>query len=376
MNGWRWVCAALLATAAMTGRAAELLDGKVTLTAFGEWGYGRTTGNEYLLGSEKGEYANTQFDVAIASRPHEKLRLAGQLCFAPDEVEVEWAFAEWRFGDTARLRLGKLKQPFGIYMEIDSVGTLRPFFTLPAGIYGNANLGAESYLGAGVTGQLLARGGWALGYDVYGGAVELVVAEPFDLLRGASPGDEGVLEPTEEFARDVVGGRLTLQMPWELTLRLSGVGGNTEKDDGGGERGLYLVGGVSLEWVHEGFTVRTEAFHMEEEASESANATYVEASQMLGEHWQVALRAEASQNRLTGAVGAGSSLLRHRDYAVGLNYWVRPEMVIKASYHFVDGNRFAFSDELAELPGPVADPATLDLDETTHLFVFGTQFTF
>ena len=292
-----------------------------------------------------------------------------------DEVEVEWAFAEWRFGDTARLRLGKMKQPFGIYMEIDSVGTLRPFFTLPAAIYGNANFGAESYLGAGITGQLLSRGGWALGYDVYGGAMELVVAEPFDLLRGASPGDEGVLDTTEEFARDMVGGRLTLQMPWDFTLRISGVGGYTEKDDVDDHKGLYLVGGVSLEWVHEGFTFRTEAFHMEEEGSESGNAIYAEASQMLGEHWQVALRADTSQNRLSGAVGAGSSLLRHRDYGVGLNYWVRPEMVIKASYHYVDGNRFALGDELSALQ-PGDDPAALALDETTHLFVFGTQFTF
>jgi hypothetical protein len=59
--------------------------------------------------------------------------------------------------------------------------------------------------------------------------------------------------------------------------------------------------------------------------------------------------------------------MRHRELAVGANYWVNPDVVFKASFHAIDGNRFA----LPELVGPDEAP-----DDRTWAVLVGTQFTF
>jgi len=63
------------------------------------------------------------------------------------------------------------------------------------------------------------------------------------------------------------------------------------------------------------------------------------------------------------------SLSEHEEWAVGLNYWFIYNFVLKASYHYITGNRFAISSDLQEI---------LDegIEENTQLFIFGAQFSF
>ena len=63
------------------------------------------------------------------------------------------------------------------------------------------------------------------------------------------------------------------------------------------------------------------------------------------------------------------SILKHEEWAVGVNYWFNANFVIKASYHNIKGNRFA-------LPDTIGDVLAEGLDDTTHLYVVGTQFSF
>ena len=80
--------------------------------------------------------------------------VAGQIFVnAEGEFSLDWGFAEYRIHDLLRLRAGKMKNPFGIFMEVKDVGTLRPFFSLPYSIYGAGNMASEAYLGAGLTGS-------------------------------------------------------------------------------------------------------------------------------------------------------------------------------------------------------------------------------
>ncbi len=59
--------------------------------------------------------------------------------------------------------------------------------------------------------------------------------------------------------------------------------------------------------------------------------------------------------------------------ALGLNYWMNPNLVFKLSYHIVEGNRFALPMDVADY---LAAYQKGSFDETTHLIVFGTQFSF
>jgi hypothetical protein len=62
----------------------------------------------------------------------------------------------------------------------------------------------------------------------------------------------------------------------------------------------------------------------------------------------------------------------HREAAIGLNYWLSPKLVVKSSFHRVNGNRFA-------VPPPETFPdlvAAGQLQHETSLFMFGVNFAF
>jgi hypothetical protein len=52
---------------------------------------------------------------------------------------------------------------------------------------------------------------------------------------------------------------------------------------------------------------------------------------------------------------------------------MNPNLVFKLSYHIVEGNRFALPMDVADY---LAAYQKGSFDETTHLIVFGTQFSF
>jgi hypothetical protein len=362
-------CAALLAAPA---GAVELADGKLTVSGFGEWGYGRTTNeNAYLIGEEDGGYENAQFALALTARPQEDVVVAGQLFAARDGTfTLDWAFAEYRFDDLLRFRIGKVKNPLGIFMEVKDVGTLRPFFTLPQSIYGPGEFAAEAYQGVGATGEWNHESGWGVAYDAYAGALEVPKAEPAEVALAipvptpATPWKFSDLREEEE-AKGVLGGRVTLVTPIDgLTARVSAFTGELSAEEGEAKERLAVIG-VSAEYATERLQVRGEYFRGTEGDEETNLGGYAEVAWSFRRDLQVALRFDEAHQHVEG-LRADSRFVGHHEAAVGLSYWPSPNLVFKASYHNVDGNRFA-------VPALSQDGT---LDRTTHLFVAGAQFSF
>jgi hypothetical protein len=358
---------ALLATRA---GAIDVANGKLTVSGFGEWGYGRTTNeNAYLVGEEDGGYENAQFALGLTAQPQDDVVVAGQLFLAADgEASLDWAFAEYRLNDLLRIRAGKVKNPLGLFMEVKDVGTLRPFFTLPQSIYGPASFAAEAYLGVGVTGAWETARGWGLGYDVYGGALEVPSLEPGDVVLAGPPPASGydfsMLEVEEQRVRDVVGGRVSLQTPFEgLTARISAFTGELVEEVG---TARVVCFGVSGEYAIDRFQIRGEFFRATEGDAETHLGGYAEVAWSFLPNLQVAFRFDESHQHQDG-LPASSPFLRHHENVFGLSYWPSPNLVLKLSYHDVDGNRFA----VPALSAP--DGST---DGRTGLFVGGAQFSF
>ena len=356
------LAAALLATRAA---AVDVADGKLTVSGFGEWGYGRTTnGNAYLVGEEDGGYDNAQFALALTARPQDDVVVAGQLFVgAGGEATLDWAFAEYRLNDLLRIRVGKVKNPLGLFMEVKDVGTLRPFFTLPQSIYGPGEFAAEAYLGVGLTGAWEGAGGWGVGYDLYGGALDIPSFEPGAVVLAGAPFDFAASREEEE-AKGVVGGRVTLTTPVDgLTARVSAFTG--ELDAGGGGKERLAVFGLSGEYAVERFQLRGEFFRGTEGDEETNLGGYAEVAWTFLPRLQVALRFDEAHQHLEG-LPAESRFVAHHEAAVGLSYWPSPNLVLKASYHNVDGNRFAVP----------ATSAGGSIARVTHLWVAGAQFSF
>src|SRR5512134_192764 len=100
------VVALALAAFAASSAAMDVGEGKLSLNGFGQWGYGRTTGeNGYYIGTERGEYENAQFSLGVSAHPKDDVVVAGQLFFqSGGEVALDWGFVEYRMHDLLRVR--------------------------------------------------------------------------------------------------------------------------------------------------------------------------------------------------------------------------------------------------------------------------------
>jgi hypothetical protein len=347
--------------------AADVAGGALSIHGDGQWSYRRTAGqNAFLEGTPEGNYDTALFDLVVTARPSQDLVISAQLGFDPGEVGAEWVFAEWRFSESLRLKVGKIQQPIGNFNELRFAGTTRAFFDLPAGLYGPGNIVARTVLGLAATGQEYLDGGWTLAWDAYGGAVRLAEAEPYRAL--VDGGADTPVGRDERQVRDLLGARLSLTSPGEVTLRLSGYGGRS--DEGPGSARAFFACGASLQHRGERLWLSVEAFGSREAGAETTWTGNAAAAWFLTEHLQVAARAEVARTRLPG-LGTGSALQRHAEWALGLDWWFTPEMVAKASFHDVTGNRFAFPEEATDRSLVSAPPS-----DRTQLVVLGAQFSF
>lgn len=362
----------ILAIALLSSLAAARSE-DVEIHGYGAWSYSRSDSDDNLYhdSSRAGNGGYHNLAVTFASQVTGNVRISTQVWWEESAGEestatVDYAFGEWCVADALKLRMGQIKHPFGIYTEIYDVGTLRPFFWLPEGIYGPAGIVAESYRGVGLTGTTF-NGGYQLDYDVYAGETDLDYADLPD-PDAEDVVDEAGVESEGIALRDLVGGRFVVGMS-NVDLRL-GLSAYTGREDGeSGER--RSCAGALAEWNTGDWALRGEAVVVDEADDADVVAAYAEVSRMIRGGWQVAARVDHSRTRLPeGLEPATSSMLRHRELTAGLNYWFAPDFVAKLSVSRVDGNRFARPGDLdAVLDGG-------ELVQRTNLMSLGVQFAF
>jgi hypothetical protein len=369
------LAAAVLLSAAHAD-AVVLLDGKLNVSGYAYWAYGRTDGNRFQLGNQDGYYDNAALALAVRVQPLDNLSAAIQFTQDEDPTQngMDYAFFEWKVSDSVRLRFGMPKVPLGLSWDVNDLGTVRPFLRLPNSIYGNTNFGGYSYLGVGLAGTKELPRGFELGYDVFVGGLSQFVISPNDALNvqaeidtaGSGNGVDVDYPGTWVEVQDVVGGRLTLVTPIQgLSARASYFWGRTPDPYYDFElRPTWMASG-SLEYAGEVLLVRAEYAHLWEQGFGASNAGYVEAGVRLGEHWQAVAKVEATKLDWSSSVVPDESLLRHTEGAVGVNYWFTRDFVLKASFHTVKGNRFT----LPAWADNVFHPYTNEL-------MVGSQFSF
>jgi hypothetical protein len=364
------LAALALLTAVVAGRAEAvvLLDGKLNLSGYAYWAYARTDGNRFQLGTEEGYYDNAALALAVRAQATDDLSAAFQFTQDEDYTQngVDYAFFEWRASDQVRVRFGMPKVPIGISWDVNDVGTLRPFLRLPSSVYGNTNLGGYSYLGVGAAGSVTLPASHELQWDLFGGGISQFVLSPYDAWETqlAPDGENGNDVDFPGYwveMQDCVGGRLSLVTPLNgLTVRASWFWGRTPEENG--PVPTWVAAG-SVQYEDDRWLLRAEYYRSYEKNFGDGDAGYVEGGVRLGEHWQVVAKVEATQLDWPDFEGP-SSLLRHREAAVGVNYWFTRDMVVRASFHAADGNRFSLPDDDNEF------------NERTNEVMIGSQFSF
>jgi hypothetical protein len=345
----------------------------VVLHGFGSWAYGRTSNNIYLAGNPDGDFRRTSMALNLVAHVADNLSIRTQGEVQEDEsgthTVLNYGFAEYVVSDHLTFRVGQVKHPFGIYTEVFSVGTLRPFLSLPQGFYGPVGFAGQSYKGLGVSGTA-ESGRWEMSYDAYAGGADLEkFAPPEAFYRGDAVGDVSGANELES-TRNVVGGRLVVHTP--ITGFSVGASSYTGiLNEPASNRRTVFAG--QIDYRSDRLTIEAEGAHENQVGDESAIGGYVQAAYRLSPEWQVAAQGDYLINRFFGVShDSVPSLQRHDEVAFALNYWLTRALVIKTEYHRVHGNRFAVPS--AETLIDAVN--TNRLRATTHLFQFGGQFSF
>jgi len=284
-----------------------------------------------------------------------------------NDLGIDYAFAEWTVSDAFKVRVGKVKAPFMLFTEIYDVGTIRPFFFLPQGVY--QEIAAEAYKGAGLTGRLLNRNGWELMYDVYGGTLSLQPKRYIDTdtLRFAA------VTPTVD---DLLAGRLLLRTPLDgLSFGLSTYSGDVDFVAGDVDiSDMYTAVGASVEYISDRIWLSSEYLTQRRTSKLGIDVGYLDAAYYLTDQWQLTARYESADFSIPAIeVFYPKSFLEHREIAFGLNYWVNPRLVLKCSYHIVQGNRFAAPESVRDF---LTAYQIRTFDKETHMALLGVQFSF
>lgn len=376
---------ALLTAVASTPLAAQVTLDNVAVHGYGGWSYGRTTANDnlnhFLFGHQRGDYSHVEFALNLSVALSDRLKIDAQPFWHSGHHAnqtasgLDYVFAEWKFSDAARLRVGSVKHPFGIYTEIFDVGTVRPFAALPQGVYGPAGMVGKAYGGIGMTGVKYAKSGWGVGYDVYGGGLETVEMDAMLQVVREGTDTSRILNVAQTRTwRDVVGGRLMLYTPLNgLSVGVSGYTGT--RPAGATEQRRQTVGALG-EYLTDALSVRAEVARMEDPSVQAATGAYGEVAYRLSWGWQVAALYSTMRTTLENVAAANVARaptgLDHDEVGFGLNYWFSPNFVVKSSVHSVEGNRFAHPDPLRIR----ATVATNTLQKKTSMVLLGGQLSF
>lgn len=394
---------AALFAAALAASAAGAQDAPqhVEIHGFGNWNSGATTNeNLYLGGKWKGSSLNSDAGVNLSGDLGERVSFTTQVKFAFDgatQPSLDYVFAQYTFRDALKLRAGQVKQPFGLMTEVMDIGTLHPFLSLPQSMYGPTATVAEAYRGLGLTGNVRLMRGVSADYDVYGGGLNRKENEfTLDMYRGLQ-GRKTWADVSSEIGTEITdqmyGARLMFNLPVD-GLRLGASGYHSLTGEVSNGRGWVSTVGYSLEYDVNRTLFRSEVYRQWENDHDRQNGWYYEGAYRLFGGWQLAGRFDRTSVHLKGAVPAvgkngipsdpypplGASLLYSKELAGGLNYIFSPNFVMKASYHYVQGNHFAQPDRTVAAAqfeaAAMAGSTTIPIPTRTNALLLGAQFSF
>jgi hypothetical protein len=307
--------------------AETSLLSKVTIHGYLSQAYAFSDGNQILGISHQGtfDYGNsalqihgemTAADSITIQLGHERNADSPFQATLPD-VSLDWVFYEHRFGEST-IKVGRVKVPLGIYNEVRDVGTILPFYRPSRDFYGQGAFTLETVDGGLVSHHFSLGKGWDLSADAYFGNWELFLDTPVDGLR---LGLGGVKFNTTSTAT-------TPRARWqEVHGSLQATFGRFEGEIEAKDENADLLTGDRLYGL---------------------KAAYVR----LGVHLtsRLTVNGQIEAFRLAIAV-LPKPIDFDRDEVLGLSYQFRPDLVLKAEYHWNDGY---FLDTPPPIPGPKA----------------------
>ena len=331
------------------------------------WAYGETDGIKYRGVPEDGtgdlrnaalqlRYTASERNEFVLQLAHERVGTSPTNDFR-DDVEVDWLFWNHTFSDGTRLRLGRVPLPIGFYNEIKDIGTALPFYRPSGNFYGEGTWTSDSVDGLVLSRQLFQVGDWSVSGDLYYGEWERIENDGSTLTVG------------EADITEAIGFYSWLESP-SGNFRL-GVGANQFQAEGG----VFLPPGV---------TDDEETRYLSLQAGSERVTFRFEISRrdFTGGYWQpyyaeLVVRA-TDKLQFAGIYDVGHLKFVipffatfdddiEEDFGLAASYELRPNLVLKAEHHWVEGWGQIEDRQLSFF---------FDPPEEIQLFLIGAAFTF
>ncbi|MCG3115823.1 MAG: hypothetical protein LLH30_09120 [Candidatus Manganitrophus sp. SA1] len=316
-----------------TASAAQIGESNLSIHGYLTQAYANSSGGQILGIPQDGttdyrtaalmfRYKMTAKDTFVLQLNHERL---GESPLVEDHtVEMDWLYYQHQLRESVIIKIGKIPIPSGIYNEVMDVGTVLPFYRPPTQFYGEVAFSSETVDGVAVS-HALPLGAWELQTDVFAGEWDFIYVI------------DGVVTPVR--SKSALGAQFWLQTPIE-GLRL-GLGGNHTVDHDvptvpPGHKQSQKDLHASLDADFEHFLFQAE-YRKSDSKYHDFQDYYALAGARLGK-FQFNVMAEIATLDLPTVVVPGLNFMDiklHRDYAVGVNYKFRPDLVLKVEGHQV-----------------------------------------
>jgi hypothetical protein len=147
---------------AISGNALAVDMNQVKIHGFISQGYLQTDKNDfYFANTEKGTFQFNEMGINFGMELSDNLRVGVQFLsrdlgdIGNNKVEVDWAFADYRYRNWLGIWAGKIKKPYGLHNRSRDIDSARTSVFLPLCIYDDVS--RETYLstqGIGIYGLL------------------------------------------------------------------------------------------------------------------------------------------------------------------------------------------------------------------------------
>ncbi|MGE0087656.1 MAG: hypothetical protein AB7S75_24865 [Desulfococcaceae bacterium] len=173
----KMIFVSMMAVLLIAGNASAFDMKQIKIHGFVSQGWLQTDQNDfYFAQTEDGTFQFNETGINFASELTDSLRIGIQFLsrdlgeLGNNEVDVDWAFADYRFRNWLGIRAGKIKKPYGLYNHIRDVDAARTGIFLPMMIYDDVPRETfTSTTGIGIYGTL--QGGFS--YEIQYGTAQI-----------------------------------------------------------------------------------------------------------------------------------------------------------------------------------------------------------
>lgn len=330
----------LLAMALVASAQIKVGDKEIQVHGFFQQGFLVSNGNNVLtMDSRSGSLSMTDGGLNVSSKLTPKLRV-GMQAFSRNvgqmgrgKVQLDWAFADYRFNDAFGVRAGKVKTTMGLFTDTQDMEFVHTFALLPQSVY-PTDLRASSiaHTGGDLYGQVDAKKYGRFNYVVYGGS------RPDDPRGGYYVGLRDAGRPINNLTSWMKG----LDVRWLTPVTGLTVGYSQMRIGGYGAGrvtrvGSFVIPGGGVPWRFDVISDRVDMYY-----GDYQRGAFRAFSEM---------RLETSKARVAGSA---DSLFPSRAWYVASTYKLNPKWEVGGYYsEFLSDRRFSFAKDNG-IRGPVA----------------------